>query len=238
VTRHQNNYTRILTLRHESELLDSQIKTSVQLLADIRKDLLAVPLDNGKEAAKPVQYKHLLAYAKNISPFTIPPTFRPKPPPVGPTAAATALIAQLHTNTLLDEEVPIMPTTTDPSQSQPIDHDTVTAKTLTDEHKAWLAELNNLPFRPWPDEAEMASGALHILNHQVVNGNDPTDIAKVVEEEKFLEEERKREEEREKARSAPRGAQRVGGGARPADVKKQTARFGLDDDEDDDDDDD
>lgn len=244
VTRHQNNYTRILQLRHEAELLDSEIKTSVQLLADIRKELLATPLDAPREPAKPVPYKHLLAYAKNISPFTIPPTFRPKPPTAAEEGNKTASLSQDGANTAAGANEHAIANTpagegAKPSSSATDPEDTSTAlKSLSADHAAWIADLNNLPFQPWPGEADMAAGALHILNHQVVNGNDPTDIARVLEEERYIAERRQAEEDEEARKRNVGHGVRPQPSARAGEEARERARFGLDDEDDDEDEDD
>ena len=217
-------------------MLDSKIKTSVQLLADIRKDLLAIPLDASREPVKPVPYKTLLTYAKNISPFTIPPTFRPKP------VSATEEdkkheneVAQDGTRTGYDSAIANTPA--GEATEQPQAEDTATQKALTDEQKAWLTQLNDLPFQPWPGEEQMGAGALHALHRQVVNGNDPTDLAAVIEEEKFMAEQKLKQEEDEARRKRYADSRAAGmSQARPKEeVQRQAARFGLDDDSDEDD---
>ncbi|KIW05533.1 uncharacterized protein PV09_03413 [Verruconis gallopava] len=246
LTRHQNNYIRILQLREEAELLDSQIKSSVQLLAEVRKELLAVPLDTSKENTRPVPYKELLAYAKNISPFTIPAAFRPKPAAPASTSSddkqcsATATTAMAEIN---DHAIANTPAVEGESRTQE-DGDSRTINVLNEEQRAWIADLNNLPFQPWPGEQEMALGALHVLNHQVINGNDPTDITRIIEDERVAKEEAKRKtEEEEKKKFA--GSRPVASGASGPTVAQSTvsesgrgggARFGLEDSDDSDDD--
>jgi hypothetical protein len=243
VTQHQNNYTRILKLRHEAELLDSKIKTSVQLLADLRKDLLAIPLDAPEEKPRPIPYKELLTYAKNIAPFTIPPTFRPKPisavevaengqPPVAQDLVMEANIDSAIASTPAAE----VSAEADPEAAQSEEEKRALAR-LTEEQKAWLTNLNALPFKPWPGDGEMVMGALHTLNHQVVNGNDPTDIARVLEEERYAEDARQRAAGEENKRSNENYAMRrkEKEDADSGTVKKKN-RFGLEDSDDEDED--
>ena len=238
VTRHHNNYTRILQLRHEAELLDSKIKTSVQLLADIRKDLFAIPLDAPREPAKPVQYKTLLNYARNISSFTVPPTFRPKPASAdtndeSKTAPASQGGTRAGDESALANSPPGEGVETAVAQTEEA---SAAQKALSEEQQAWLAELKDLPFQPWPGEEQIRNGALQALHHQVVNGNDPTDLARVIEEERYAADQKRREDDEEaRKRGVAQGQAGRVQASRPAETERQKARFGLDDDSDDDD---
>jgi hypothetical protein len=230
VTQHQNNYTRILQLRHEAELLDSKIKTSVQLLADVRKELLAIPLDTPKETSRPVPYRDLLVYAKNISPFTIPPTFRPKPAiaeeknPAPPQDGAAENNGQAVAGTPAADDMEVPPAAQEDEGNRALN-------ALSDEHKQWIADLGNLPFLPWPNDADMGLGALHALNYQTMHGNDPTDVARIQQEEEEMrlraEEERKRSDESYASRQSGGSVRQTDGGQ-----PKPKARFGLADDSD------
>jgi hypothetical protein len=140
----------------------------------------------------------------------------------------------------------IVPTTT-PAPTEPTADGTVavtsidaerTMNTLSNEHKEWVSNLNNLPFQPWPGEEQMAMGALSALNYQVMHGNDPTfvDVERLQDEERAAEERRKREEW-EARRRAERAAG-VGGRVQqaPEAAEKPKAVFGFGDDEEDEDD--
>lgn len=227
VSQHQDNYARITQLRREAELLDAKIKISVQLLADIRKELLSIPLDASKEATRPVPYKDLLVYAKNISPFTVPPSFRPKPTP---TEAEKPLDGAVDSNEHAIASTPAVdgvdPTAQDEEGSR-------TLNALSEEHKQWISDLGNLPFLPWPGDADMAIGALQALNYQTMHGNDPTDIARLVQEE---EDRKLRAEEDSEKSELPYVQRQARGASRQAEAApKPKARFGLDDSDDEDD---
>jgi hypothetical protein len=236
VTRHQNNYTRILQLRHEAELLDSKIKSSVQLLGDVRKELLAIPLDSPKETARPVPYKDLLAYAKNIAPFTIPPTFRPKPTTAEGEKPAVSQDRIAESNEQAIANTPAADGTAEAVPPTHPEEDTNrTLNALSVEHKQWIADLSNLPFLPWPNDNDMAAGALHQLNYQTMHGNDPTDVTRILADEE--EDRRLAAEQEDSMRSDENYVSRQSGGsaARPADVPpKPKARFGLEDSDDED----
>ena len=75
VSKHQSNYARILALRQKTEALDQNIKDTVKLLADARKDVVAIPADDSAERSRrEVDVEELLRYAKYISKTTVPPT--------------------------------------------------------------------------------------------------------------------------------------------------------------------
>src|SRR2546430_1405261 len=81
VVLHQSNYARLVQLREESERLDNNIKDTIKLLADTRKSLLATPATKFPTKVRDIEYTELLSYAKRISKFTVPPTFREPPRP-------------------------------------------------------------------------------------------------------------------------------------------------------------
>jgi hypothetical protein len=116
--------------------------------------------------------------------------------------------------------------------------DNAAAKALSEEQQAWIADLNNLPFQPWPGEAEMGLGVLKLLQAGAENGADQTDIQRLVERDEEIqraEEAERAGREAEEARRRPQPV-RVQEQARPAETKeKEQARFGLDDDDDEDD---
>lgn len=235
VTRHQTNYTTLLHLRHETALLDAKIKTSVQLLADIRKELLAIPLDKPKEEVKPVPYRNLLSYAKNISEFTIPPTFRPKLATAAADDEPKSAIEAAST-----QDVPAADVAMTDAAEPKADEDDPTIKALNPEQKELIASLQRLDFFPWPGEAEMHNSALATLNHQVINGNDPTDLSEVLKEERYLAEQRAMETSREERGREREGRGEVRQGGERSVVERreerERARFGLDDDDEDEDD--
>ncbi|EPE06580.1 mediator of rna polymerase ii transcription subunit 4 [Ophiostoma piceae UAMH 11346] len=81
---HQNNHLRILSLRAEVAALDNQIKSTIQTLANSRRDMLQTPAtifpdDNTDNLAirdqtkhYPFTYDQLMSYARRISRNTVP----------------------------------------------------------------------------------------------------------------------------------------------------------------------
>ena len=81
MVRHQDNYTRLVHLRQLEKRLDDQIKATIQLLADTRRDLKAARFTEFSTDARSVPFDELLRFAKNISKFTVPPTNYASQPP-------------------------------------------------------------------------------------------------------------------------------------------------------------
>ena len=79
---HQTNHARILALRAQSALLDTQIKDTLTLLTTTRAEVIATPgtklPDDGSVYA--VSYAELLSYARRISRTTLPGTYREADP--------------------------------------------------------------------------------------------------------------------------------------------------------------
>ncbi|KAF1931640.1 uncharacterized protein M421DRAFT_417406 [Didymella exigua CBS 183.55] len=80
LARHQANHARLQTLRAEAEALEEQLKSSVAALASLRRELSETPATVFPAASRPVPFDELLQYAKSISRYTVPPTFRERVP--------------------------------------------------------------------------------------------------------------------------------------------------------------
>jgi hypothetical protein len=85
---HQNNYSKILSLRNTSATLDLQIRETLTLLTDTRRALLDTPSTVFPETTNPVSYSELLSYARRISKFTLPSTYREPEAPLADSDAA------------------------------------------------------------------------------------------------------------------------------------------------------
>ncbi|KAI9815199.1 MAG: hypothetical protein M1832_005534 [Thelocarpon impressellum] len=81
---HQQNHARIAALQTTAAAQAAQIARALTLLSETRKDLLATRATTLPAGARDVPYDELLAYAKRIAKFTVPPTAssRPAPTPV------------------------------------------------------------------------------------------------------------------------------------------------------------
>ncbi|KAF2402181.1 hypothetical protein EJ06DRAFT_528311 [Trichodelitschia bisporula] len=175
---HQANYARILQLRQTAESLDNQVKTTLSMLADTRRDLLAAPFTEPLPAARDVPYDELLEYASRISKFTVPPAWKPKevsavtPGAVPPASAVTSVPATNGAGV-----TPTVPT--------PMEVDGVAAQARPDEErrgvawanlpadqKEWLEQMKRVPFVPWPSDDVIRSGGLAEIHRLVEQGHD------------------------------------------------------------------
>ncbi|KAG4413504.1 hypothetical protein IFR04_013369 [Cadophora malorum] len=184
---HQSNYARVLALRETSNALDNQIRDTLTLLTTTRRDLLAIPATSLPTIAggNPISYSELLDYARRISKFTLPPTYRE-----GGDAAETGSntpkepSSQTQTNG-----------TNTPIQTQPSQHPGVSTNLSLWEQ--YLNQPADMPFVPWPTEEAIRKGALASIQVLLDQGVDPVtfDPEKSAE----LEAERKRITEAEDA---------------------------------------
>jgi hypothetical protein len=76
VSTHQANHLRIQQLRATTAALDAQIRETLQLLADTRKEVIDTPATVFSEHTNPINYGDLLRYARRIAKFTRAPSYR------------------------------------------------------------------------------------------------------------------------------------------------------------------
>ncbi|KAH8804651.1 vitamin-D-receptor interacting mediator subunit 4-domain-containing protein [Xylogone sp. PMI_703] len=219
---HQHNYAKIQSLRATSNALDNQIRETLTLLTETRAALISTPSTTFPESTYPVSYAELLSYARMISKFTLPSTYRDVEARAttdgsGPATAATGntpreVKTESHIN---GTGTPILATngTERPSSAMDIDSGTqskpqasqATTTSLPNEISQWLNPTANLPFIPWPNEESIRRGALAVLQDLQDRGIDPAtyDPAKIAEqeEERRLAAEEEERQKEEKARA-------------------------------------
>ncbi len=168
MTTHQANHTRILRLKETTDALNQHITSTLTLLADNRKELLATPVTVFPENQRSVPYSELLDYAKRISKFTVPPTFRP-PAPVAAPASQPAIAEAVNR---------VSDTTAQAGTATPADGENkgqgIGVSSLQQAEVAWLDPLNQIPFVPWPSEEVIKRGALAQIQVMLEQGVDPT----------------------------------------------------------------
>lgn len=189
---HQKNHLRILELRRTADALDEQIKNTIRMLADTRKEISSIPSVESDEPRREVKVDELLSYAKFISKTTVPPTLR-KPLEL-PTRSAAVEKPQISNGMATPPQ--------GTSQQEDNKDSTRAVKELGDLEKAWLMP-QNLPFDPWPSGETMRMGALGRIQKMLEDGEDP---AAVLSEEEKKEVERKRKEEEERQERETRKA--------------------------------
>ncbi|KAI8956644.1 hypothetical protein F5Y11DRAFT_342410 [Daldinia sp. FL1419] len=221
---HQSNYRRIQDLRAATTSFDTQIKDTLRLLANTRKELVNAPATvfPSDRPSYDIDYDELLAYAGRISKTTIPPagavngiSTEPKTEnsggpgtetaattPAGgtPNGALTGAATPANTNGVQQDTA---------SQSQQLpaagSGDAVTAQ----EELPWkLNPFSDVEFVPWPSEESVRKGALVTLAFLSEKGVNPENYDPVEEkarkerekEEQQAAEERERQEREERER--------------------------------------
>ncbi|MCJ1364854.1 hypothetical protein MMC16_003971 [Acarospora aff. strigata] len=211
---HQANHAHILSLRNTASALDTQLKTSLTLLAETRKELLATPATTFPPASRDVPYHELLAYAKHISKFTVPPTIRPPPEPSqqiqSQTTAAQGDPAQAKDTTEAQQPNGVNGNDAASKGTTAVtvaDDNTKTpggigVSSLAASESQWLDPSAQIPFVPWPTEEVIRRGALAQIQVMLEQGVDPAgaavpkvDLEQEQEEETEMEVEVKRENE-------------------------------------------
>lgn len=189
VARHQANHARLLALRTEADTLEAQLKSSVSALAGLRKELSSTPATVFPAESRPVPFDELLLYAKSISRYTVPPTFREQRGEDVDGTTETGAQAETQTegeaNTQADApstnglNTPTLPTTeaatssaADPTADPATDPPAIPAP--SDEDSLWLQKLksSNFAWFPWPDADKIRRGNLWKLYHYREQGRD------------------------------------------------------------------
>jgi Vitamin-D-receptor interacting Mediator subunit 4 len=168
--------------------LDDQIKATVQLLADTRRELKAAKFTEFPSDTRPVPFDELLRFAKNISKFTVPPTAALSQQPTVTNGAAITAADEggMTAGSPATRPVKVEISTTQPTPAATQDvtmtgvEDVYRAgdagvawQTLTDQHKAWLDHFAQAPFVPWPNEENIKAGALSGIQTLIEQGKDP-----------------------------------------------------------------
>lgn len=170
VSTHQRNHARILSLRATIDQQNTSITDTLTTLASTRADLLSTPSSLPQKDARNVPYNELLDYAKRISRYTVPPTFRPALPPAQP-----ALPPAVNGDTVAVEEG------VEDVQEQKEGRGTAS---LEDIERKWLDPLTQIPFVPWVNEETIKRGALAEIQNMVERGDDPVNVGAERSEEK------------------------------------------------------
>ncbi|KAF2625180.1 hypothetical protein BU25DRAFT_412981 [Macroventuria anomochaeta] len=196
LARHQANHARIQILRAEADALEEQLKSSVSALAGLRKELSETPATVFPEDSRPVPFDELLQYAKNISRYTVPPTFRERVSDAdGDTnkdkEAAEGSASASATNGLNTPTTAVAPVEPPKDNAEALkegEEADAAAPEITAEEEEWLRKLKDSGFAwfPWPDNDKIRRGNLWKLYHYREQGRnlDEFDIEAYEEEEK------------------------------------------------------
>ncbi|KAI4866102.1 hypothetical protein F4820DRAFT_269709 [Hypoxylon rubiginosum] len=223
--KHQSNYRRIQDLRAATASFDVQIKDTLRLLANTRKELVSTSATVFPSDAPnyDINYDELLSYARRISKTTMPPAgavngisngvkAEGNEGPGGTETAATTPAggtpngAQPQTPALANGVQQDSPN--QPQQSAAITATeggtTTTTATITiqlpEDLQAQLNPYTSFSFAPWPNEEQVRKGALASLAFLADQGIDPEDYDPEAEKQRKEqeEEERRAREDRER----------------------------------------
>ncbi|KAF2962847.1 hypothetical protein GQX73_g10725 [Xylaria multiplex] len=245
---HQSNYQRIQALRASTAKYDAQIKDTLRLLANTRKELVhasATAFPDGPNYE--IRYDELLSYARRISKTTI--------PPVGAVNAISAAISessQAKGEISAPETAATTPAGGTPNGTtpQPLaavangDSSQQTSTTNLPEPLAtFLNPHSTYTFVPWPTE-EQAEKARKEREEEERKQAEERERAEREDRERRLREdqirlraERERNREKEEAEIRRRASVSAGGAAASGSPTQPRAQFQFMGDDDDDDDD-
>ncbi|TVY54357.1 Mediator of RNA polymerase II transcription subunit 4 [Lachnellula cervina] len=266
ISTHQSNHAKILSLQATSQDLDTQIRETLTLLTSTRSALLSTPSTSfpPHTSTNPVSYSELLSYARRISKFTLPTSYRESESEGGAeeTGANTPRESKSGTQTngtatpvngverdvqmSVDSGTPIAIGGGGGSGAQQVSQTTNASNNtaLPAEYSRWLNPPPDV-FVPWPNEETIRRGALASIQILVDTGVDPAtfDPAKSAEleaERKRIQEEedRAREEgEERRRREMERRMSGAGGGEVRMQTQEKAKAFQLETFDDDDEDD-
>ncbi|KAL8877314.1 MAG: hypothetical protein Q9198_004647 [Flavoplaca austrocitrina] len=157
---------------------EQQTKSKLTLLAEIREELLSTPATTFPEHSRNVPFTELLEYAKNISRYTAPPTFRePLPQPKAAYAAEKVDTARPVVNGVGNAVASVGEESATANgeklQNEEAKEKGVGVSSLTPDEVLWLNELARTEFVPWPKEEVIKRGALGQIQVMLEQGVNP-----------------------------------------------------------------
>lgn len=219
---HQNNHLRILALQAASDALDAQIRDTLRLLWNTRKDITSTHVTKFPDGPSyDVNWEELLGYARRISKTTLPaPSILAAAAAASnggdPGAESVGEIAGDAVNTPNTTAAPTpapgaatplgngaaTPAPQSQSQQQQSQQQPSTQQTngtaLPDEWARFLDPLTDQTFYPWPTEEKIRMGALASIQALLDQGIDPRGFDPAEEEARRQREEEMRREQEEK----------------------------------------
>jgi hypothetical protein len=202
VVQHQQNYARIQELKRLAEENDQKVRDHIRSLADLRKEIASIPTAETTTSARDFSVDELLAYARFISPTTVPPTLRKKDLPPKPEPAEPQISNGIATPPPGEQQ--------QAADSNPayIKLSSTGEQNTTEQDKLWLNASTQLPFETWPNHGVMLLGRLADIQRMRDQGIDPAEVLTPEEQAEKDEKERLRKEEQEKQRREQEAARR------------------------------
>lgn len=223
---HQNNHVRILALQAASNALDAQIRDTLRLLWNTRKDITSTHVTKFPHGPSyDVNWEELLGYARRISKTTL-----PAPSILAAAAAASNLgdpigaesVGEITGDAVNTPNTTAAPTPA-PGAATPLGNGAATpaatqqqsqsqqqqqqqrqstqqrnGTALPDEWARFLDPLTDQTFYPWPTEEKIRMGALASIQAIIDQGIDPRGFDPTEEEARRQREEEMRREQEEK----------------------------------------
>ncbi|KAI0161899.1 hypothetical protein GGR52DRAFT_144293 [Hypoxylon sp. FL1284] len=220
--RHQSNYRRIQDLRAATASFDAQIKDTLRLLANTRKELVgtAATVFPSDAPSYDINYDDLLSYARRISKTTMPPAGAlnsisdnvkaegNETPGSVETAGGKANGTQPQANSTNgvqpqnSSSQPQLQQGTDGAWATTTTASSTTTKTqLPEDLQLQLNPYAGFSFAPWPNEEQVRKGALASLAFLADQGIDAENYDPEAERQR-REREREEAEEEERRRAA------------------------------------
>ena len=168
LAQHQRNNRRITSLRDTITSQNQAIKVHLTSLVDVRKELLDIPTSLPQKDRREVSHEEVLAYAKRIARFTMPPGMKQPTIPVKAEEEAGGGEGRLGAEAGQSQPPP-------PPQEQPSEGRGI--ESLEEYEKQWLDPWTGVQFTPWPGEDVIKRGALGEIQAMVERGVDPATVA-------------------------------------------------------------
>jgi len=198
---HQRNHIYIEELKRSTAELDQKIANHLRQLADLRKEILAIPSSEASSSDRQVNVDDVLSFAKFISKTTVPPTFRKPDIPAKP-------VKDEPVDTQMINGIATPPGVQESENPPYIKSESLAVKKLNEAEKAWLDPMAGLPFEPWPSHDIISAGTLADIQKMLEKGEDPANVLSAEEQAK-ADCKRKEEEERERAEELERERRRM-----------------------------
>ncbi|KAH9807337.1 mediator of RNA polymerase II transcription subunit 4-like [Teratosphaeria destructans] len=182
---HQRNHLRIQELKRITENNDEKLKNYIRSLAELRKEITAIPSTERTISTRQASVDELLSYANFLSPTTVPPTLRRKPDVQTEPRGAPHV-----TNGMA----------TPPAGAQGADSAAKAGNTEVKDEPDEAPANSYIAWEPWPSQGAILSGALADIQRLVEAGQDPASIltpAEQAEQDRLRAEEKEREEKEE-----------------------------------------
>ncbi|KAK6440349.1 hypothetical protein LTR95_003430 [Oleoguttula sp. CCFEE 5521] len=155
---HQSNHARIQSLRAQSTALDSALRSTISLLAQTRKDILAIPpapSSGSTDQVNEINVDTLLRYAALIAPTTVPPTLRERIPSI------QLPRVKLEGDGIFERVGGLSTPPPQPEGEQGDAKEGIVGIERVDElERGWLAGNGDVGFVPWGSDEAIRGGAL------------------------------------------------------------------------------